>query len=448
MSRLSDAVWGEILSHVRTHFSGVTRGWFAQLEPGDLSSGRLVVYTVDDDQLTYMRKHCLQAFLEGAQAATGRLISVEFATQTDGAFRGQNHPDTTATSALAFERDTGLLRLNSEYVFENFVTGQCNRLAHASCVAVSQAPGTAYNPLFIHGSVGLGKTHLGQAVCQEVLEHSPATQLMYLSCETFVNHFIEAVEKGALDSFRFRYRHVDLLVIDDIQFLAKRERTQEEFFHTFNTLYQLQKQIILLADSPPSEIPSLEERLVSRFNWGLVARIDAPGLETRMAIIQKKMRLQGIELPEDVVLHIASQAKSNTRELEGVLTRLRCLAALDGALPIDLALARQALGETEAVVTQPIQVQDIMSAVTERFGVKLSDLQGRRRSRSIALPRQVCMYLARQLTEHSLGEIGGFFGGRDHTTVLHAHKLIRQRRDEDVAFHSRLEEIEGALRRN
>ncbi|MFH1419511.1 MAG: chromosomal replication initiator protein DnaA [Planctomycetota bacterium] len=448
MSRLSEAVWGEILVYVRNHFPGVGRGWFAQLEPGALRSGRLVVYTADEAQLTYMRKHCVQAFVEGSQAATGRLISVEFAARTTGPTQGQTWPDAHPMSDLAFERDTGLLRLNPDYIFDNFVTGACNRLAHASCVAVSQALGTAYNPLFIHGSVGLGKTHLGQAVCQEVLENSPATQLMYLSCETFVNHFIEAIEKGALDSFRYRYRHVDLLVIDDIQFLAKRERTQEEFFHTFNTLYQMQKQIILLADSPPSEIPSLEERLVSRFNWGLVARIDAPGLETRMAIIQKKMRLRGMALPEDVVLHIASRAKSNTRELEGVLTRLRGLAALEGAAPIDLALAREALGEAEAVATQTIQVQDIMSAVTERFGVRLSDLQGRRRSRSIALPRQVCMYLARQLTEHSLGEIGGFFGGRDHTTVLHAHRLIGQRRNTDVAFCSRLEEIEGSLRRN
>jgi chromosomal replication initiator protein len=447
MSELSDVVWADILGYVRTRHPVVARGWFGQLQPGSLAGGHLTVFAANEAQLSYLQSHCVPAFVEGAQAATGYLVSVEFARCESPPSRRTAFPEPTPAAPL-FEHETSTLRLNPDYLFENFVVGPCNRLAQASCCAVSDSPGMVYNPLFIHGSAGLGKTHLLQAICHQVLERSPSARILYLTCETFVNHFIEAIERGALHSFRYRYRHVDVLVLEDIQFLAARERTQEEFFHTFNTLYQLHKQIVLSADCRPTDIPTLEERLVSRFNWGLVARIDSPCLETRMAIIRKKMKMRGMELPEDVVLFVASRIQSNTRELEGALTRLRSVAALEGDCPIDLTLARRAVGADDAQRSQPIRIQDIMSAVTERFGVKLSDLQGRRRSRSIAMPRQVCMYLARQLTNHSLGEIGGFFGGRDHTTVLHAHKLVGRRREKDLAFRMRLDEIEAVLRRN
>lgn len=445
MTGLSDAVWADILGYVRTHYPAFARGWFSQLRAGLLNQGRLGVIAANQAQLTYLREHCTRPFVEAAQAATGRLVSIDF--------QNEEGSDTAASAGLeehrelpSFEREISLVRLNGDYVFENFVTGPCNRLAHASCLAISDSPGTTYNPLFIYGNVGLGKTHLLQAVCHRVLDRAPATRIMYLSCETFVNHFIEAVESGVLNRFRYRYRHVDMLVIDDIQFLAGRDRTQEEFFHTFNTLYHVNKQIILSADCSPAEIPSLEERLVSRFNWGLIARVDAPCLETRCAIISKKMKLRQITLPEDVIMFIASGIESNTRELEGALNRIHGLATLEGR-PVDLALAREALGELETPNTHEVRIQDITDLVTNRFGVKLSDLTGRRRSRSIALPRQVCMYLARQHTQHSLEEIGGFFGGRDHTTVLHANKLISNRRETDVAFRSRLEKIEAALTR-
>jgi chromosomal replication initiator protein len=440
MDPLSDAVWGEILAHVRAGHPDIARGWFGQLQPGPLAQGQLMVYVPDDAQLAYLREHCTRPFTEAGQAATGRLISVSFAPA----------PPTAARSAGRYSRflvEEGSLALSDGYTFENFVVGPCNRLAHASGVAVSDSPGHVYNPLFIHGSVGLGKTHLLQAICQKILERIPTARLLYLTCETFVNQFIEAVEKGALHEFRYRYRHVDLLVIDDIQFLAGSERTQEEFFHTFNTLYQLHKQIILSADSPPSDIPSLEERLVSRFNWGLVARIDPPGLETRMAIIQKKMRMRGMELPEDVVLFIASRIKSNSRELEGALTAIHGHAAAEGNRPIDLELAQRALGGSVAAERRSVSVQVIMDVVAQRFNVKLGELQGRKRNRTIALARQVCMYLARNLTTLSLAEIGGFFGGRDHTTVLHGYNAIAEKRAQDPAFCARLDEIEEALKR-
>jgi chromosomal replication initiator protein len=442
MSVLSDVVWADVLGYMRTHYPGLARSWFGRLRAGPLTQGRLLITAVNPAQKTYLDEHCVRPFVEAAQAATGRLVSVEF----DAAAHDVAEGDDAAAprESLSFELETSLLRLNADYLFENFVAGPCNRLANAACLAVSDSPGTAYNPVFIHGDVGLGKTHLLQAVCHRILDRAPATRITYLSCESFVNHFIEAVEKGALNSFRYRYRHVDVLLIDDIQFLAGHDRTQEEFFHTFNTLYHLNKQIILSADCPPLNIPDLEERLVSRFNWGLITRIDRPCLETRQAIIRKKMKMRQMDLPEDVLALIASRVSTNGRELEGALNRIHALATLENRV-IDLSLAREALGEAELPQGREVRVQDIMNIVTHRYDVKLSDLQGRRRSRSIAFPRQVCMYLARQYTHHSLEEIGGFFGGRDHTTVLHANKLIANRKATDLGFRSRLEEIEAAL---
>lgn len=442
MSVLSDVVWADVLGYMRTHYPGLARSWFGRLRAGPLTQGRLLITAVNPAQKTYLEEHCVRPFVEAAQAATGRLVSVEFDAAAHDAAEGDGAA--APRESLSFERETSLLRLNADYVFENFVAGPCNRLANAACLAVSDSPGTAYNPVFVHGDVGLGKTHLLQAVCHRILDRAPASRIMYLSCESFVNHFIEAVEKGALNNFRYRYRHVDVLLIDDIQFLAGHDRTQEEFFHTFNTLYHLNKQIILSADCPPLNIPDLEERLVSRFNWGLITRIDRPCLETRQAIIRKKMKMRQMDLPEDVLMLIASRISANSRELEGALNRIHALATLENRT-IDLSLAREALGEAELPQAREVRVQDITNIVTHRYDVKLSDLQGRRRSRSIAFPRQVCMYLARQYTHHSLEEIGGFFGGRDHTTVLHANKLIANRKATDVGFRSRLEEIEAAL---
>ncbi len=441
---ISDAVWADVLAHVRLHHPVLARGWFVQLQPGTFDRGELTVLAANDAQHAYLRDHCLTAFVEAAQAATGRLVSVRFATAADSAVStpAGSHPATPSPTPRPPDPD--LAPLNPEYTFDNFVVGPCNRLPHASCIAVSDAPGSAYNPLFLHGSAGLGKTHLLQAVYHRVLDRSPSARILYLSCETFVNQFIDAVERGALDGFRYRYRHLDLLLLDDIQFLPGGDRSQEEFFHTFNTLYQLRKQIILSADSAPAEIPNLEERLVSRFNCGLVVRLEPPCLETRLAIIRKKSRMRNIELPEDVALYIASRLKSNTRELEGAINKIHSLAQLDQRR-IDLQLAKEAIGAENASRNRQVRIQDIMGAVTQRYNVKLSDLQGRRRTRSVALPRQVGMYLARQLTPHSLGEIGGFFGGRDHTTVLHAHKLINRRRERDLQFRAELDDLERSL---
>lgn len=337
------------------------------------------------------------------------------------------------------------LRLNPNYTFDNFVVAPSNRLAHAACVAVCDAPGMAYNPLFLHGTVGLGKSHLLQATCHRMLQRRPETNILYLSCESFVNQFIGSVERGELEQFRYRYRHVDVLVIDDINFLADRDRTQEEFFHTFNTLYQSQRQVILSSDLPPQNIPNLQERLVSRFKWGLVARLDKPGFETRVAIVSKKARIRGTILPDEVVSFIARVVDTNVRELEGAVVRVSAQADLTGE-PLTVELARRVLAD---VITQPLReitVPQIIDAVVKRYNVKVSDLQGKRRNQSVSLPRQLSMYLARRMTNLSLEEIGGYFGGRDHTTVLHAERKIEEMLRTDKSLKGALQALEQEIR--
>ena len=340
--------------------------------------------------------------------------------------------------------------LNPQYKFDNFVVGPCNRFAHAACVGVGESPGRVYNPLFIHGSVGLGKTHLLQSLCHALLERDASARILYLSCETFVNHFISALENGDLQKFRGKYRNVDLLVVDDIHILANKERTQEEFFHTFNTLYNAGKQIVLSSDSPPVDIPTLQERLVSRFRWGLVTEIESPCYETRMAILKRKSRERGKNLPEEVARLLAERIDSNIRELEGAVTKLIGYASL-ATRPITCDLARECLREFFANTRREPSMEDIVRVVTEHFGVKLSELQSKKRSNAIAFPRQVAMVLARRLTRMSLEEIGGYFGGRDHSTVLHAVKKLNRLVEEEPPTRQLLTdltlELQGGRRR-
>ena len=424
-------VWQRILQNVRLHHPSLNRVWFDQMTPKQLTNGVIQVTVATPAQLNFCQSQCQQPFTHAAQAITGRLVAVSF------------HCDNIPRGGVFNEGDQPL-QLNPDYAFENFVTGPCNRLPHAASVAVGENPGKAYNPLFIHGGVGLGKTHLLQAVCQKVLERDQEMRILYLSCDSFINQFITAVETGDMNQFRYRYRQVDILVIDDIHFLAGRDRTQEEFFHTFNTLYQNHKQIILSADCPPSEIPELEERLVSRFNWGLVARIEKPCYETRVAILQKKARMRGLTLPEDVVCYVAAKVENNTRELEGAITKLQGMSLLNGGI-IDLDLAKAALGDSATPEQRRITIQQIFDAVTKYYNVRLSDLQSKKRHKSIAFPRQVCMFLARRHTRYSLEEIGGYFGGRDHTTVLHAVRTVDGDMKEDPDINRQVTHIDGQL---
>jgi len=430
MATVSSSTWDDVLGYLRVKSPRLMRAWFSNLEPLGTERGMMLIRAKNAAQLRYLRQHCTRQFAEAAQAATGRLLVVTFEA-----------PQGESTIAS----DKGMMSngceadepLNPDHVFENFVTGPLNRLAHAAAVAVANSPGRAYNPLFIHGSVGLGKTHLLQAICSKILKEQLQANCCYLSCEKFINHFISAVEGGYLYEFRYCYRHVDVLLIDDIQFLAERERSQEEFFHTFNALYQSQRQIVISADCSPREIPSLEERLISRFNSGLVAPVDPPCLETRMAIIRKKAKLRCIEVPEDVIQFIAAQVTSNTRESEGALIKIDALSQSAGT-SITLAVAHNALGREPSRI---VKIPAIIDAVTRHFGVKAADLQGKRRTRSITLPRQVCMFLSRTLTSHSLEEIGGYFGGRDHSTVLHAVRTINELASIDVQLRELIDQL-------
>jgi chromosomal replication initiator protein len=428
---LDPALWQQMLHTLRSQHPSLHRVWFDQLVPRQLTNGVIQITVATAAQLNFCQSQCQQPFTSAAQQVTGRLVAVSF------------HCENLPRGGVYNEGEQPL-PLNPDYVFDNFVTGPCNRLPHAAAVAVSEQPGQAYNPLFIHGGVGLGKTHLLQAVCQKLLERQDDARILYLSCDSFINQFITAVETGEMSQFRFRYRNVDMLVIDDIHFLTGRDRTQEEFFHTFNTLYQQHKQIILSADCPPSEIPELEERLISRFNWGLVARIEKPCYETRVAILKKKAKMRGLTLPEDVLCYIAAKVETNTRELEGAITKVQGMGLLQNG-QIDLELAKAALGETTTPEQRRITIQQIFDAVTKYYNVKMSDLQSKKRHKSIAFPRQVCMYLARRHTRYSLEEIGGYFGGRDHTTVLHAVRTVDGDVQQDVEIARQLTTLENQL---
>jgi len=362
---------------------------------------------------------------------------------TRGGDRRHADPSDASSNRLLWASDVAL---NPNYRFDNFVVGPCNRFAHAAALGVSESPGMPYNPFFLHGSVGLGKTHLLQSLCFALLERTPDTRILYLSCETFINHFIGALENGDLAKFRNKYRNVDILVVDDIHMLANKERTQEEFFHTFNTLYNAGKQIVLSSDTSPKEIPKLQERLVSRFKWGLVTEIEPPCYETRMAILKRKSKERGHELPEDVARLLAEHVDTNIRELEGAVTRVIGYATLSGQ-SITADLARRLLRDVFSSPRGQPSMEDILRVVTGHFGVKVTDLQSKKRTNAIALPRQVGMYLARKITRHSLEEIGGFFGGRDHSTVLYAIDKIDRESRQDERFRELIATFLGQLQR-
>ncbi|MBA4537664.1 chromosomal replication initiator protein DnaA [Bacillus aquiflavi] len=336
--------------------------------------------------------------------------------------------------------------LNAKYTFDTFVIGSGNRFAHAASLAVAEAPAKAYNPLFIYGGVGLGKTHLMHAIGHYVIEHNPSAKVLYLSSEKFTNEFINSIRDNKAVDFRNKYRNVDVLLIDDIQFLAGKEQTQEEFFHTFNTLHEESKQIVISSDRPPKEIPTLEDRLRSRFEWGLITDITPPDLETRIAILRKKAKAEGLDIPNEVMLYIANQIDSNIRELEGALIRVVAYSSLINK-DINADLAAEALKSIiPSSKPKVITILDIQKTVGEHYNVKLEDFKAKKRTKSVAYPRQIAMYLSRELTDFSLPKIGEEFGGRDHTTVIHAHEKISKLLQTDQTLQRQLKEIKEILK--
>jgi chromosomal replication initiator protein len=442
MSMSNEDLQKGVHAYLRRNHPEICRHWFSDIEVLGMDAGVLRLLVNEPVRLKYLQRSCVAPFTEAAQSVTGRLLAVRFMGSETALVEAPAAP-VGETSMLLDEQ----VLLSPDHSFDSFVVGPGNRLAHAAAMAVAGKLGRAYNPFFVHGGVGLGKTHLLQSICQQVLRNQPAARISYISCNTFMDGFHECVKAGRMGEFRHRFRNVDLLVIDDIHFLSKHEQTQEEFFHTFNALHQAGRQIVLSSDAAPAEIPDLEERLVSRFNSGLVARIDRPCYETRVNIVKSKARLHDMRMPDDVPAYIAARIDSNIRELEGALAKVRGVAMAMGR-EIDLDLAKEAIGGDPLSPgrgsNQP-NIQAILDAVSRYYDVKLTDLLGKRRHKSVALPRQVCMWLARRHTRHSLEEIGGYLGGRDHTTVLHAIRVVDSRQQGDDRLKADVERLQGLL---
>ena len=373
----------------------------------------------------WLAQHHLDALQHAAQEVVGGHPRVTIVVDETAA--AESAPAPTPTRAGGTGTAEGL---NPRYTFDAFVVGSSNQFAQAACQAVAELPSRAYNPLFIYGGVGLGKTHLLHAVGHQSVRLFPGMAVVYISSERFTNELINAIRYDRTAEFRARYRTIDLLLIDDIQFISGKERTQEEFFHTFNDLYESRKQIIVSSDCSPKEIPEIEERLRSRFEWGLIADIQPPDFETRVAILKKKAALERVRLTDDVAYLIASRIKSNIRELEGSLTRMIAFCALTGR-EMSVDLTQEVLGELWGEEEKIITIEQIQRKVCDLFGIRLSDLKAKTRTKAIAFPRQIAMYLARQLTHASLAEVGRAFGGKDHTTVLHAVDKVQALLQED-----------------
>jgi chromosomal replication initiator protein len=421
-----DSLWARILDSVsRKVPPAVLDSWLRPCRLLSVEGDHIRIGAPNPFSRDWLVQHHLDALQHAAQEVVGghpRLTIV-----VDEAAATESPPPVTPTRAGGTGTAEGL---NPRYTFDTFVVGSSNQFAQAACQAVAELPSRAYNPLFIYGGVGLGKTHLLHAVGHQGVRLFPGMAVVYISSERFTNELINAIRYDRTAEFRARYRTIDLLLIDDIQFISGKERTQEEFFHTFNDLYESRKQIVVSSDSSPKEIPEIEERLRSRFEWGLIADIQPPDFETRVAILKKKAALERVRLTDDVAYLIASRIKSNIRELEGSLTRMIAFCALTGR-EMSVDLTQEVLGELWGEEEKVITIDQIQRKVCEFFGIKLSDLKAKTRTKAVSFPRQIAMYLARQLTHASLSEVGRAFGGKDHTTVLHAVDKVQTLLQED-----------------
>ncbi|MCS7068571.1 MAG: chromosomal replication initiator protein DnaA [Meiothermus sp.] len=436
-----NTVWQNVLEYVRQSITEVEyHTWFEKIQPLGVVNGSLELGVPTSFFKGWIEDHYAELLTEaltrlGAQTPRFELKVVPGKPVQDDIFSASNPPKPQEPRS----------RLNPKYIFENFVVGQNNNLAHAAAVAVAESPGNAYNPLFIYGGVGLGKTHLMHAVGHSVAQRFPDKKIEYVSTETFTNELINAIREDRMTEFRDRYRSVDLLLVDDIQFIAGKERTQEEFFHTFNALYEARKQIILSSDRPPKDILTLEARLRSRFEWGLITDIQPPDLETRVAILKMNSEYRNMRIPEEVLEYIARQITSNIRELEGALMRVIAYASLNG-VQLSKAVAVKALSDVFAATEAHLTPEEIVKAVAEFYNLRLEEIRGAGRRKEVVIPRQVAMYLIREMTHASLPEIGQFFDGRDHTTVLYAIQKIQESLDSDTTLQQALKGIKERLR--
>ena len=417
-------VWTEVLQRIEGHLNKPTLESFLKvIRPIGLQGDTFVLAVPNRFARDWIEQRLLGTVRGALSAVIGREVRVQIVVAE---VPPPPAPVRSTAMPSAPPRTTEGLHLSPKYTFETFIVGAGNRFAHAAAMAVAESPATSYNPLFIYGGVGLGKTHLLQAIGHAVLRRTGIARAAYISSEKFTNELINAIRDDKTLEFRHRYRNVDVLLIDDIQFLAGKERTQEEFFHTFNTLHDASRQIIITSDRPPKEIPTLEDRLRSRFEWGLITDIQPPDLETRIAILRKKAETEGISVPDEVAEFIAQRINTNIRELEGALVRVVAYASLTRS-PIAVELAVDVLRDL-LPPTRPrvVTIQAIQTAVAEFFRIRPEEMRSKRRTKDLAFPRQVAMYLARELTDASLPRIGEEFGGRDHTTVIHACQRVRE----------------------
>jgi chromosomal replication initiator protein len=438
----AEGLWHEVSERLKGALNDTTFGtWFGDVSARELNQERFVLSVPNDFTRDWIEGHFLDLIGAAVRDATGEekeiSLFVEREVEPSGPVENAPAADTTRR---AFE-------MSQKYTFDSFVIGSSNRFAHAAALAVAEAPAQAYNPLFIYGGTGLGKTHLLQAIGQYVGAHSRALSVRYITSETFMNDFINSLRDKRIEGFKQRYRTYDLLMIDDIQFLEHKERIQEEFFHTFNSLYEAGRQIVISSDRPPREISTLEERLRSRFEWGLITDIQPPDLETRIAILRKKVKTDGIHVPDPQVLtFIAGRVSTNIRELEGALTRVVAFSSLT-ARPMTVDLAQDVLKDVFPQGEAPeVSIERIQTAVSDRFGLSMEELCGDRRSQNIVYPRQVAMYLSRELTDASLPKIGREFGGRDHTTVIHATSKIARMIREDRSVYNLVQELTARVK--
>jgi chromosomal replication initiator protein len=432
-------VWDQILARIETKVNRHSfYTWFRPTSFVTEDRSSIIVRVPNAVFMDWLTKHYSGVMAEALAEVKRPNLTVQFIPDSTGdtAAIPLNADEAAAldtqTDALPLAGATGL---NPRYTFDTFIVGSSNQFAHAACRAVAEAPSRSYNPLFIYGGVGLGKTHLMHAVGQYVLEHDRGLKLTYISSERFMNEMINAVRYDRVLDFRERYRSVDVLLVDDIQFLAGKEGTQTEFFHTFNALYDSQKQIVLSSDSPPHEIPALEERLRSRFEWGLIADIQPPDFETKVAILKKKAETEAVPLPDNVAMYIAGRIKSNIRELEGSLIRLIAFASLTGQ-EITLQLAQEVLKNVLEHEEKAITIEAIQKFVADYYNLKMVELKSRNNSKSVAMPRQIAMYLCKSLTHASLPEIGRSFGGKHHSTVIHSIRKVEDLRKRDGNFNN------------
>ena len=445
-------LWQRLSAALKPQVSADTfKRWFSAVELIDATDNSLTFRVPNNIYQFWIESNHMAALQAAIVTAFGGPREVRFSSPPGTSV--QVAEDAAALKEVASDspRDTksvgSALGLNPRNTFESFVVGPNNEIAHAASLAVAQLPARTYNPLFIYGGVGLGKTHLMQAIGQYVWAKKKGAKVMYLSSELFINEFIDAIQHSNLVKFRKRYRQADLLLIDDIQFLGGKERSQEEFFHTFNTLFDGHKQIVLSSDRPASEIANLEKRLVSRFEWGLTAELQPPDIETRMAILRKKARTMQIKLRDDVFEFLANRIRTNVRRLEGALMRVASFASLSGKELTQEVVEHLLKDILQEEARHSVTIEQIQRRVAEHFDVRLADMTSKRRPANIAFPRQVAMYLARELTKASLNEIGDAFGGRDHGTVMHACKLVKKRMHEQDGLRQTISFIDSSLQR-